>query len=357
MDTVSAFFDRLLAYAVFAAAIAVYVIAGVAVIIAAGRWLRRIFRFAPLESQGHVATARITGCRQDGKRRYVPLVSFVTASGEKRDTIPVFGPHYTDPPLPAGQAYGVKSFAEEVSSWSYECDPHRPAPPIGGTVRIVYDPAHRDSVSFPTGSTALAVLPVFLTVLISALAAIGFFLFKSELSWWRPNSATVLSFVAFMIFGATGFGPAFAAARSLLIYSRHRRLEKSGYVTAATPEFHWNMEKARYEPVLRFVTNNAEVRQRVLGWDFNYARLPKRDPCTIVYDPRDATYAEPAYTQGSEPRPTVSVAISVVVALFVILLIFPYFFAWGLLPQIAVPFAAGCALGAAVAWYRTKWLA
>jgi len=357
LDTVSAFFDPLLAFVVFAAAIAVYIIAGLAVIIAAGRWLRRIFRFAPLESQGHVATARITGCREDSKRRYVPLVSFVTASVETRDTIPVFGPHYTHPPLPAGQAYGVKSFRAEVSSWSDECDPRRPAPPIGGTVRIVYDPAHRDSVSFPTGSTAIAILPAFLTVLILALAAIGYFLFKAELSWWRPNAATVLSFVAFTIFGAMGFGPAFAAARSLLIYSRHRQLEKSGYVTAATPEFHWNMEKARYEPVLRFVTNNAEVRQRVLGWDFNYARLPKGGPCTIVYDPRNATYAEPAYTRGSAPRPTVSVAINVVVALCVILLIFPYFFALGLLPQIAAPLTAGCALGAAVAWYRTKRLA
>jgi hypothetical protein len=355
LDTVPAFFNLLLAYAIFAAAIALYILAGVAVIVAVGRWLRRIFRFAPLESQGHVAIARITGCRQDGKRRYVPLVSFVTASGEKRDNIPVFGPHYTDPPLPAGQAYGVKSFAAEVSSWSYECDPRRPAPPIGGTVRIVYDPAHQDSVSFPTGSTAI--LRVFLTVLILALAVIGFFLFKAELSWWRPNAATVLSFVAFTIFGATGFGPAFACARSLLIYSRHRQLEKSGYVTAATPEFHWNIEKARYEPVLRFATNNAEVRQRVLGWDFDYARLPKRDPCTIVYDPRDATYAELAYTQGSAPRPTVSVAISAVVALFVILPLFTYFFALGVLPQIAAPFAAGCALGAAVAWHRTKRLA
>ena len=83
----------------------------------------------------------------------------------------------------------------------------------------------------------------------------------------------------------------------------------------------------------------------MLGWDFNYARLPKGDPCTIVYDPRNATYAESAYTQGSAPRPIVSVAISVVVALFVILLIFPYFFAWGLLPQIAAPFAAGLCLG------------
>jgi hypothetical protein len=61
LDTVSTFFDLLLAYAVFAAAIALYILAGVAVIIAAGRWLRRIFRFVPLESQGHVATARITG--------------------------------------------------------------------------------------------------------------------------------------------------------------------------------------------------------------------------------------------------------------------------------------------------------
>ena len=357
MDTVSAFFDMLLAYAVFAAAIALYILAGVAVIVAVGRWLRRIFRFAPLESQGHVATARITGCRQDGKRRYVPLVSFVTASGEKRDAIPVLGPHYTDPPLLAGQAYGLKSFREEVSSWSYECDSRRPAPPVGGTVRIVYDPAHRDAVSFPTGSTAIAILPAFLTVVILALAVIGFFLFKAELSWWRPNAATVLSFVAYTIFGAIGFGPAFAQARSLLIYSRHRQLEKSGYVTAATPEFHWNMEKARYEPVLRFATNNAEVRQRVLGWDFNYARLPNGGPCTIVYDPRDATYAEPAYTRGSEPRPTVSVAISVVVALFVILPLFAYFFALGVLPQIAAPFAAGCALGVAVAWCRTKRLA
>src|SRR5215469_17527038 len=175
LNTVSGFFDLLLAYAVFAAAIAVYILAGVAVIIAVGRWLRRIFRFAPLESQGHVATARVTGCRQDGKRRYVPLVSFVTASGEKRDTIPVLGRHYTDPPLPAGQAYGVKSFAEEVSSWGDECDPRRPAPPIGGTVRIIYDPAHRDSVSFLTGN---AILPAFLIVLILALTAIGYFLFK-----------------------------------------------------------------------------------------------------------------------------------------------------------------------------------
>ena len=220
---------------------------------------------------------------------------------------------------------------------------------------IVYDPAQRDSVNFPTGRIAIAILPAFLWVmLISALAAICLFLFKAELSWWRPNTGTVLSFVAFTVFSAIGFGPAFAAVRSLLIYARHRRLEKSGYVTAATPEFHWNTEKARYDPVLRFGTNNAEVRRRVLGWDFNYARLPNGDPCTIVYDPRDATYAEPAYTQGSEPRPTVSGAISVVVALFVILLIFPYFFAWGLLLQIAAPFAVGGALGAAVAWYRTK---
>jgi hypothetical protein len=70
--------------------------------------------------------------------------------------------------------------------------------------------------------------------------------------------------------------------------------------------------------------------------------LTNGDPCTIVYDPRDATHAEPAYTQRSAPRPTVSVAISVVVALFVILLTFPYFFALGLLPQIAAPYSANC---------------
>jgi hypothetical protein len=35
---------------------------------------------------------------------------------------------------------------------------------------------------------------------------------------WQAEHATVLSFVAFTIFGAIGFGPAFAAARSLLIF-------------------------------------------------------------------------------------------------------------------------------------------
>jgi hypothetical protein len=77
---VPAFFDQLLACAVVAAVIAIYILAGVAVTIAVGRWLRRIFRFAPLESRRHVGTAAVTDCRQDGKRHYVPLVSFVTAA-------------------------------------------------------------------------------------------------------------------------------------------------------------------------------------------------------------------------------------------------------------------------------------
>jgi hypothetical protein len=74
----------------------------------------------------------------------------------------------------------------------------------------------------------------------------------------------------------------------------------------------------------------------------------------MAYDPHDTTYAEPVYTPGSEARPTFSVAIGVVVALFAMLLTFPHFSAIGILPQFAMPFVAGGALGAAAAWIRTK---
>jgi hypothetical protein len=60
----------------------------VAAVITARRLLKRIASPPQPKMPGHTATATVIGCRQDGKRDYVPLVSFVTASGERREAVP-----------------------------------------------------------------------------------------------------------------------------------------------------------------------------------------------------------------------------------------------------------------------------
>ena len=115
LNGASELFERILTIVAFVAVCAVWAFAGVAVIVGIARWLWRLFRFAPPQWRGHVATATVSGCRKDGERRYVPLVSFVTESGETRTSIPVSGTGYTDPPLPIDQPFVLQQFQNEVS--------------------------------------------------------------------------------------------------------------------------------------------------------------------------------------------------------------------------------------------------
>jgi len=335
----------------FVAVCAVWAFAGVAVIAGIARWLWRLFRFAPPQWRGHVATATVSGCRKDGERRYVPLVSFVTESGETRTSIPVSGTGYTDPPLPIDQAFVLQQFQNEVFSWRRDDSSARsPAPPIGQTVTIVYNPMLAQSVSFPITKSLCS--GVIMGAVIVALTSLAFSLQWISIAlaeWTRGPSLMV---VAYTIFGAMGFLLSYAAAASLLGYSRYRRLEQTGYVAPATASFRWNPSRVVYEPVLSFVTEAGQSRHKVLDTSFPYERLPRRAPLTMVYDPDDPAYAEVSYTRGSAPRPPINVLIGACVALFTLLLVPPWLL-WGhgFMP-LRISVATGLGLGVITAMAR-----
>jgi hypothetical protein len=90
--------------------------------------LGHLARHARLRLGGHVATATVVGYRKDqdaDEGAYLALVSFVARAGELRPSTPLASPYEKPPP-----------------------DPERPAPPgegrkvppIGQTLRVVYDP-------------------------------------------------------------------------------------------------------------------------------------------------------------------------------------------------------------------------
>jgi hypothetical protein len=86
-----------------------------------------------LRLAGHVATATIKAYRKDepfDERPYVPLVSFTTGAGEQRDLVPLTS-RYEDPPQAAAR----------VSDRGRTNGSHGDAPPIGHTLRVVYEPA------------------------------------------------------------------------------------------------------------------------------------------------------------------------------------------------------------------------
>jgi hypothetical protein len=327
LNGASELFERILTIVAFVAICAVWAFAGVAIVVGIARWLWRLIRFAPPQWRGHVARATISGCRKDGEMRYVPLVSFVTKSGETRTSVPVSDTGYTDPPLPIDQPFVLQQFQDEVFSWRRDDSCARsPAPPIGQTVRVVYSPTDPQSVSFKITDTLIS--GVIVGALVIALLSLVLSLqwISIALAEWTRGASLMV--VAYTIFGATGFVPSYAAAASLLGYSRYRRLEQTGHVAPATASFRWNPSSVAYEPVLSFVTEAGQSRHKVLDTSFPYDRLPRRAPLTMVYDPDDPAYAEVSYTRGSAPRPPISVLIGACVALFTVLLVPPWLL-WG----------------------------
>jgi hypothetical protein len=347
----SELFWQLLTIGVAVAAGAVLVMGVVAFMAAIVSWFWHLWRFAPLQWRGHVASATISGCRRDGERRFVPLVDFVTAAGEARTSIAVRGARYTDPPLPIGQAFDVWQFKDEVFSW--RADDTRSArsraPPIGQGVAVVYDPADAQSASLRI--TRSLVIGLSVGAVLIALLWLAFSMPSISIAVAPWINGDTLGIVARLIFATTGFVPAFAAATSLLDYSRFWRLEKTGYVAPATAGFRWNADKVAYEPVLSFVTQAGQSRHKVLGTSFAYDRLPAREALTMVYDPDDETYAEVSYTRGTAPRPPINVLIGTCVALFTLLLLPPLM--WGPdFRSVHISFATGLILGVIAATLR-----
>jgi hypothetical protein len=351
LNGASELFERILTIVAFVAVCAVWAFAGAAIVVGIARWLWRLIRFAPPQWRGHVATATISGCRKDGERRYVPLVSFVTESGETRASIPVSGTGYTDPPLPIDQPFVLQQFRDEVFSWRRDDSSARsPAPPIGQTVTIVYNSTLAQSVSFPINQSLYSGAIVGAVIVALASLALSLQWISIALADWTRGPSLML--VGYTIFCAMGFVLSYAAAASLLGYSRYRRLERIGYVAPATASFRWNASRVVYEPVLSFVTEAGQPRHKVLDTSFPYDRLPRRAPLTMVYDPDDPAYAEVSYTPGSAPRPPINVVIGACVALFTLLLVPPWLL-WGhgFMP-LRISVATGLGLGVIAAMVR-----
>jgi hypothetical protein len=351
LNGASELFEQILTIVAFVAVCAVWAFAGVAVVVGIARWLWHLIRFAPPQWRGHVATATISGCRKDGERRYVPLVSFVTETGETRTSIPVLGTGYTDPPLPIDKPFVLRQFKDEVLSWRRDDSSARsPAPPIGQTATIVYNSALAQSVSFPITQSLYSGAIVGAVIIALVWLAFSLQWISIALAEWTRGPSLML--VAYTIFGAMGFVLSYTAAASLLGYSRYRRLEQTGYVAPATASFRWNASRVMYEPVLTFVTDAGQSRHKVLGASFPYDRLPRRAPLTMVYDPDDPAFAEVSYTPGSAPRPPINVVIGVCVALFTLLLVPPWLL-WGhgFMP-LRISVATGLGLGVIAAMAR-----
>jgi len=135
-----------------------------------GHGMRHLAHHLRLRMAGHSTTATIVAYREDEQSdelRHVPLVSFVTKSGEQRQLIPLTS-RYERPPQASGEA---PDGCEEGATLS-------DAPPIGHSVRVVYDPTdptwvdERFSWSVLGVSTfqLLAMIVLFGTLLIAILA-------------------------------------------------------------------------------------------------------------------------------------------------------------------------------------------
>lgn len=98
-----------------------------------GHGLGHLMLHLRLRLAGHMTTATIVAYQdveQADERRHVPLVSFVTHSGEHRQLVPLTS-RYECPPeassdMPDGGARGA---------------PCSDAPPIGRSMSVIYDPA------------------------------------------------------------------------------------------------------------------------------------------------------------------------------------------------------------------------
>jgi hypothetical protein len=135
-----------------------------------GHGMRHLAHHLRLRMAGHTTTATIVAYRE-GERsdecRYVAIVSFVTNSGEQRQLIPLTS-RYGRPPQASGEASDGCEKGARLSD----------APPIGHSVRVVYDPTdptwvdERFSWSVLGVSTfqLLAMIVLFGTLLIATLA-------------------------------------------------------------------------------------------------------------------------------------------------------------------------------------------
>ena len=322
-------------------------------------WGRNLIRFLPRQWAGCVAMATITGCRQDADRCYVPLVSFTTRRGELRAAVPVAGTDYTDPPLRLDQPYDLRQLREEVYRWeSDEADARAPAPPIGETAAIVYDPIHPAAVRFRF--TRVDFLMTLAFTLLVGFISLGWWIVPwvvaSAGPWigrWVFSGPTPL--LAYVVTGlaSVGFVLGFAAAATLLKYARHRSLERRGHVAPASGGFRWNPHSAQYEPVLTFTTRTGQPRQRILGASFDYTRLPHAATVNIIYDPHDEDFAEPSYDGAHTVRPTSMMIIAASVALLVLVAMMPYLvLLWLPVTIIAIGFGLGVLAAKARA---TRW--
>jgi hypothetical protein len=135
-----------------------------------GHGMRHLLHHLRLRMAGHITTATIVAYRegeQSDEFRYVALVSFVTNSGEQRQLVPLTS-RYERPPQALGDAPDGCEKGATLSD----------APPIGHSVRVVYDPTdpawvdERFSWSVLGFSTfqLLAMIVLFGTLLIATLA-------------------------------------------------------------------------------------------------------------------------------------------------------------------------------------------
>jgi hypothetical protein len=324
---------------------------GLAILVAAAQWCLHLLRFVPLEWSGYVATATFTGCRKDGDRLYVPLVTFVTRRGETRSSVSIWGTRYTDPPLLIDQPYGGRQLHNEVFSWSDDETARAPAPPIGHPAIIVYDPKDAGSVSFRTSRSIILVLfgIVWLAGILSLPWTVPWIV--ASIGPWID--ATTLAIAGFTICASLAFAFAFTGAAMLLDHLRYRRLERAGHVATATAGIRWNAISAKYEPALSFSTPVGQPRYKTLAESYDFGRLPDTSTLTVVYDPSDANFIEPCYADGRSLRPTTQVAIGVIVAAFTISLVPATFLFAPFIRPFGVAAAMGLALGVLAAAMRT----
>jgi len=334
------------AFAVVGAVGIFFIVIGLVLIAATAKWCAHVVRFAPLQMAGCVATAEVTGCRQRGDADYVPLVTYVTRRGETRRSVPVLRAAYTHPPLLLDKPFTVRQVEDEVFSWSDDERPRAPAPPIGQPVHVVYDPNDPAAASYRiTGSVVFGVLAV---AWLAGILSLGYSVPRITTAVGPWIDGRTLSVFGHGTVGSLALVAAFVATAALLKDCRYRRLEKSGYVAPAVAGFWWNVRGTRYEPVLRFTTRTGEQRQSVLDPTSIHRRLPRASAATVVYDPNDASFAEPSYRRARGLRPTAQVAIGLLVALFTILAVPPALM-WGpAFAPLRVSAAVGLSLGLAL---------
>lgn len=131
-----------------------------------------------LRLAGHVAMATITAYRKDepfDERPYVPLVSFVTSAGEQRGLVPLTS-RYEDPPQAAAR----------VSDRGRTNASHGDAPPIGHTLRVVYEPVDPAWADEATSGPKFALSVIVCLVMVTMFGTLLIATVATQLAGIRP---------------------------------------------------------------------------------------------------------------------------------------------------------------------------